>query len=435
MKHKTKKVCIAFLPVVLIFMLSACTVFDVFSVDSLIRSPKLTGDYAEVQKAFEEQVGKDISLINPLLGDFRSAYVLYDYNKDGCEETVVFYKKKEAPDEVRMHILENKNGAWRSVCDIAGNGSEVNKIEFINLDKDPELELAVTWNLSDSKRTKTLTLYKIFDDQTESDNRIIQMAVVQLTDYLVLDIDYDGQNEVFYTSMSISGDISCFSASLFRIDAESYYRVPLSEINIARNIDQILGFKTDMKDALYTVYIDCVASDGRYFTELLCYDYGSNSLFRPVDKNGALLSSFTFRSEPLLCSDINGDYMIEIPEQTEFSGSYYQTADDMNGGTIYVTSYRQLFGNELRNIASYYRNVYQKYSIKIDSFIDSVYIVYNAESGVTEFRLRNCETENDLLFSVLSGRDDISGFYAAVTPLGDQMSFSQEDIIKLIDPF
>lgn len=428
---KIKKALAAFLPALGVLILSSCSFFDVFSVDSLIRAPKLTGDYAAVQQAFEGAVGKEISLVNPLLGDFRSAYVLYDYNKDGSDETVVFYTKKEAPDEVRMHILENKTGEWSSVCDIAGNGSEVNKIEFINLDRDQELELAVTWNFSDSKKTKTLSLYKLLPEGKGEESRIVQMAVVQLTDYLVLDIDYDGQNEVFYTYLSISGDSSYYSAALFRIDETSYYRVPLSDVNISRNIEQLLGFKTDMKDALYTVYIDCLASDGRYFTEMLCYDYENNGLYRPLDENGELLSGKTYRNEQLLCEDTNGDYMIDIPAQTEYVGSYSQVADEETTGTVYITSYLQLSDGALKCNSYYYRNIYEGFRVRIDAFRETVYIVYNAETGMTQFRAVECDEEDDLLFTVFSALD--GGFSVAVTALGEQRSFSRENIMHLID--
>ena len=62
---------------------AGCSVFNVFSVDSLIKAPRLTGENAEIQKAFESAVGKDAVLVRPVSGEYRSAYVLRDYDGDG----------------------------------------------------------------------------------------------------------------------------------------------------------------------------------------------------------------------------------------------------------------------------------------------------------------------------------------------------------------
>ena len=81
----------AILAVVLTVPMFGCSVFNVFSVDSLIKAPRLTGDNAEIQKAFESAVGSEVSLVRPVAGEYRSAYVLHDYDGDGVNEAIVFY--------------------------------------------------------------------------------------------------------------------------------------------------------------------------------------------------------------------------------------------------------------------------------------------------------------------------------------------------------
>lgn len=433
MKRKIKILFFAFLPLLLALLLSSCRVFDVFSVDSLIRAPKLTGENAAIQQAFEASTGSNVSLVNPLFGDFRSAFVLYDYNRDGVDEAVVFYSPRENPDEVRMNILECDNGVWGSVCDVSGNGSEVYKIDFVNFDRDALPEIAVTWTLSDSKRSKTLSLYKLTDSNGEK--TLNQIAAVQITDYLVFDIDYDGQNEVFYTYSSFENNITTYSAALFRIDADSLRLIPISDVGISKSIDQILNFKTDIKDAVYNIYIDCMTEDGRYFTEILNFDYVNNVLVRPVDSGGTYLSACTFRYEQLMCDDYDGDYMIEIPAQTEFPGSYFEDVSQQSYGSMYITSYLQLTDGELVSGAEYYQNVYSKFRIRIDDFRSLVYVVYNAATGSTQFRLRDGGETDDLLFtvSVNEANDPENRFFIGITPLGERFSFTQNMLASLIE--
>ena len=92
----------ALLPAVLI-LFSGCNVLDVFSVDSLLRAPKLTGENARIQSSFENAVGTGVQLVSPLTGDHRSAFVFFDFDADGVNETLVFYARAEAPDEIHMH--------------------------------------------------------------------------------------------------------------------------------------------------------------------------------------------------------------------------------------------------------------------------------------------------------------------------------------------
>ncbi|MBQ6119424.1 MAG: hypothetical protein IJK98_09340, partial [Clostridia bacterium] len=177
---------------------AGCNIVDFFSTDSLLRAPKLTGQNAALQQAFEQTVGKDVFLVSPLTGAYRSAFILQDCNGDEVEEAFVFYAMNDTENTIHIHLLEFVEGTWRSVADTTGNGSEVYKVEFCSVDRDAAPELAVTWTVSDSKRDKTLSLYKIDFRQGETGNEFNPLASVQIFDYAMLDIDNDRQNELFY---------------------------------------------------------------------------------------------------------------------------------------------------------------------------------------------------------------------------------------------
>lgn len=73
MKHKVLHVIVML--TVISFVLSGCSLLDFFSADNLLKAPKLTGENAALQRAFEEAVGKDVSLFTPISGENRASYV------------------------------------------------------------------------------------------------------------------------------------------------------------------------------------------------------------------------------------------------------------------------------------------------------------------------------------------------------------------------
>ena len=142
-------------------LFNACAMFDLFSVDELMRTPKLTGENALIQQAFEEAVGNSVSLLSPVSGEYRSAYVLNDIDGDTYDEALVFYKNNQTASDVHMHLLDFDGKEWFSVADVVGNGTDVYSIEFCNLDQGNLLEIAVVWTMPDAARSKNLVIYKI----------------------------------------------------------------------------------------------------------------------------------------------------------------------------------------------------------------------------------------------------------------------------------
>ena len=84
----------------------------------LMRPPLSAGVDSELKSAFlAAATGKgkaasssDISLISPLSGDYRSAFVLHDIDNDGVDEALVFYKLENEPSKEHMNVLDNVNG-------------------------------------------------------------------------------------------------------------------------------------------------------------------------------------------------------------------------------------------------------------------------------------------------------------------------------------
>ena len=105
------------------FMLSGCSSA---SVDTLLAPPKLSEEQSAVYDALVKSVGDDIRLQFPKSGDYRSAFVFADIDDEPENEAVVFYEKTgevQSGANIRINIIDRRDGKWTSVYDHAGGGT------------------------------------------------------------------------------------------------------------------------------------------------------------------------------------------------------------------------------------------------------------------------------------------------------------------------
>ena len=58
----------------------------------MMHPPALSGENAGIQKAFEKAVNdKNIVMKTPTTGDYRSSFILYDFDGDGEDEAIALY--------------------------------------------------------------------------------------------------------------------------------------------------------------------------------------------------------------------------------------------------------------------------------------------------------------------------------------------------------
>ena len=334
----------ALLPALLLpVLLSGCGVLDIFSVDSLLRAPKLTGENARIQRSFEAAVGSDVYLINPLTGEYRSAFVFRDLDADGVEEALVFYARSETPNEVHMHCMDRQQDEWVSVGDVPGNGSEVYRVDFINADGDDRPEVVAEWTVADSKRNKTLAVYQYLRSPAEEDVSFTQLTVLQVYDYLALDFNADGLDELMYLFSDPGAQTQTVRACLIGMNPSLKTFAPLSEVELSRLAEFPLQCLTDEAGGLRRVYVDCLNFDGSYMTEILVFNPEDAALERPLDAEGAEYCLQTRRPDKILCTVVVGCVRVPVRYLYEDAEAY----DSETGLTtdVYLTAV-SVFGRE-----------------------------------------------------------------------------------------
>ncbi len=377
------RTCLLALLLTVITAFPGCRVLDVFSVDSLLRAPKLTGENARIQSSFERAVGKDVQLVSPLTGVHRSAFVFFDYDSDGTDETLVFYAGADAPDEIHMHFMDYNGSDWYSVGDVTGNGSEVYNVEFENIDGDAYREILVSWTVSDSKRIKTFTVYKYNGGRSDA-SAFTQLTALQIYDYLALDLDSDGSSEILYLSSDAAAQPQVIRASVIKMDSAEHSFVPVSEVEFSHSVEFPLSCLHDVLNGQQRIYYDCLNFDDSYMTEILLYDKANAALVRPQDENGEYLCQQTYRSEELYCRQ-NGSSPATVPIRSLYEGAKIRDTENEAESDLYVLAYMELRGGEFRPADGKYLYLpAEGCRISVDDFMDD----YIAEYRVAERELR-----------------------------------------------
>lgn len=441
----------AVLAVMLCIPMFGCSVFNVFSVDSLIKAPRLTGDNAEIQKAFENAVGAEVSLVRPVAGDYRSAYVLHDYDGDGLNEAIVFYMPKETAGEVRMHFLKysENDRAWTSVADVKGNGSDVHSITFCNFDRDNVAEIAVAWAFADGQKEKMLTVYRYTDGSDTETADFVSLASVRISAFNFIDIDFDGADELLYTIIDTAAEKPTVQFKSLKYDIATARFVPLSEVQLDGRIVAFVGYSHDLRAGNYRFYIDAQLSDGKYMTEIIRYDYSRSAFVRPVTEDGVALGETTVRPTGVKSEDINSDGSVEIPKSEVYEKSEVVSPKEGTDSRIFATEYCVLDGDKLVSVGTFYVCDELGIRINLEKYRNTAHIRFDRNTGSILFYSSPSETAKGgvLLFTVTNGSYTVTSNSAAeetyvtdsapsqslravVTQTGADMGFTSDEIKK-----
>ena len=229
-------------------LLSGCTFST--SIDGLLSPPKLSVEQEQIYEALRRAAGSNISLKYPKTGDYLSAFIVSDIDGDGEDEALVFYEKNLLQSEenaLRLNVLDQINGSWRSVYDLAAGGAEVEKVMISRLGSNSRTNIIVGYSMV-NRGERVLSVYDYRDGAlTETLNSSYSLADV-------CDLDQNGENELLIVcGQTVSQSARAVTYVLARDGSYYESRTALNE-----------GF-TDFANLLYGNTADgipCVWLDG-----------------------------------------------------------------------------------------------------------------------------------------------------------------------------
>lgn len=294
------------IPAVLLMTLILCGCSFGTSIDNLMSPPKLSVEQEQIYSALTDAAGTSISLKYPKSGSYLSAFIIEDIDGDGGNEAVVFYEKTSLAVEentLRINILDQSDGKWRSVCDTPADGSEIEKVMISRLGSNERVNLIIGSSLI-NRSEKTVSVYNYTDGALEK----TFSSAYSFID--VTDLDSNGENEFLLLSGSSGGNPA--AAEAYKLDEEGMYHKYSQELSGSfTEFDSIVYGKTGGgKTALY---IDAVSGTGFIQTDIVYMDdNGLNKVFQTQEE-----SLSTVRPSGCSSYDIDGDGIPEIPVQTD----------------------------------------------------------------------------------------------------------------------
>ncbi len=291
---------------------SACTVMLTgcsfgSNIDNLMTPPKLSVEQEQIYAALKGAAGTSISLKYPKSGKYLSAFIVEDIDGDGGNEAIVFYEKTGVTVEenpLRINILDQSDGKWRSVCDTPAEGAEIEKVIISKLGTNERINVIIGSSLI-NRSEKNASIYTYdYDEGT-----IEQTFSEAYSFFDVTDLDNDMQNEFLLLSGSATGVPAV--AETYKLDDKGKYHQYRLELSGSFTEFDSLSYG-NISGNRHGLYIDAVSGAGYIQTDIVYMDKsGLVKVFENSDE-----SIFTVRPAGCPSYDIDGDGFLEIPVLT-----------------------------------------------------------------------------------------------------------------------
>lgn len=351
-----------------VFFLCGC---DIFTADTaeLLSPPALTGDMYPIAEAIKESVSPDYTFEYPSRGDYRSAVVQHDINKDGILEAFAFYSTQDR-ETATMHInaVVTKDGKWSSAATQSIVAGGVDRIDFCDLDHDGTDEILVGWEIYGTSELQ-LAIYSL------GENALTQRLLEKYTHYITCDLDDDDRNEIFIIRSSPAESKN--TAHLYALTTVGVSQISSCELDSSA---KTLNHPTaaTLSTGKPAVYIDEIKGVGAV-TEVLFLEKGK--LVNPLLEKEAKETVKTLRSATFETYDINEDGLLEIPVQKEVPTVTKSGVSEK----LYLTNWCSFNGEALTNQLTTIINVSDDYYYCIpQKWIGKIAILRDSENSLME---------------------------------------------------
>lgn len=387
-----KKYSVGLVFVVLILAAALFFLVSAFKpIDTLMKPPKVEGENLSIQLAFEESVGDNYLLKQPLNGDYRSAYTFIDLDGDNDDEVIVFYSDSQAIDIVRMNVLNKTDGKWQSIADFESLHNQIQEIKFADLSGDRQKEIIVGWATYQDDYSKLLSVYKL--SHSQGNTTIEPVFDDSYSHFAIMDIDSDGKRDILslkYLAAQNTPDAEYRAAFLTYTDNGI---TEIGSVPLDRSIASVTAVTSDYdkEKELRRIYVDGYKIDSGMATDCFWWD-NSNSSFSKYSLYNMSLSALSSRTTGVLCSDINNDGIIEVPTEEFLPASTVVSAERTVVSGQSLVKWVQLDRYSLDTVEYHIINSASGYSFKFDSnWLGKVTVENDLSKGVITF----CELRSE----------------------------------------
>ena len=313
MKH-SKRFCRWLLCTLLCLCLAGCSMpGEQVQVEELLRAPKLSGDYGDVQTALNDWLGESAQLKYPMQGDLLSPFLLQDLDGDGRQDAAVLYTTAQSSNVCIAILQKDDADIWHVRQNVEGLADTVESVGLAQLQPGDATQLVVGYTAAQGDHYLAVYSY--------TDGVLSTILEQQYQQYLVEDITGGGNQDLILMSTLEDGGVQI---ELLTVDKEGSFQqvavMGLSANRFAGCASVAAGVGADGRH--YLVLDGWTGISGNNLASvLLRFDEDTQQMVPADQISTEKLYTASLRNVPSLVSqDLDSDGIVEIPTQPDEAG-------------------------------------------------------------------------------------------------------------------
>ena len=300
--------------VLLCLLLAGCSMpGEQVQVEELLRAPKLSGDYGDVQTALNDWLGESAQLKSPMQGDLLSPFLLQDLDGDGRQDAAVLYTTAQSSNVCIAILQKDDADIWHVRQNVEGLADTVESVGLAQLQPGDATQLVVGYTAAQGDHYLAVYSY--------TDGVLSTILEQQYQQYLVEDITGGGNQDLILMSTLEDGGVQI---ELLTVDKEGSFQqvavMGLSANRFAGCASVAAGVGADGRH--YLVLDGWTGISGNNLASvLLRFDEDTQQMVPADQISTEKLYTASLRNVPSLVSqDLDGDGIVEIPTQPDEAG-------------------------------------------------------------------------------------------------------------------
>lgn len=300
--------------VLLCLLLAGCSMpGEQVQVEELLRAPKLSGDYGDVQTALNDWLGESAQLKYPMQGDLLSPFLLQDLDGDGRQDAAVLYTTAQSSNVCIAILQKDDADIWHVRQNVEGLADTVESVGLAQLQPGDATQLVVGYTAAQGDHYLAVYSY--------TDGVLSTILEQQYQQYLVEDITGGGNQDLILMSTLEDGGVQI---ELLTVDKEGSFQqvavMGLSANRFAGCASVAAGVGADGRH--YLVLDGRTGISGNNLASvLLRFDEDTQQMVPADQISTEKLYTASLRNVPSLVSqDLDGDGIVEIPTQPDEAG-------------------------------------------------------------------------------------------------------------------
>ena len=300
--------------VLLCLLLAGCSMpGEQVQVEELLRAPKLSGDYGDVQTALNDWLGESAQLKYPMQGDLLSPFLLQDLDGDGRQDAAVLYTTAQSSNVCIAILQKDDADIWHVRQNVEGLADTVESVGLAQLQPGDATQLVVGYTAAQGDHYLAVYSY--------TDGVLSTILEQQYQQYLVEDITGGGNQDLILMSTLEDGGVQI---ELLTVDRDGSFQqvavMGLSADKFSGCASVAAGVGADGKR--YLVLDGWTGISGNNLASvLLRFDEDTQQMVPADQISTEKLYTASLRNVPSLVSqDLDGDGIVEIPTQPDEAG-------------------------------------------------------------------------------------------------------------------